>query len=120
MSVLCTISRVVRMKKETRSVTPKRKGKGGRKRKTTPRDDAYLIRESVKDRRKTSEVKKTTLGKKGIKMSSSTVCRRQLEIGRKAYRLKSSSLQKASRQKATNGDSNTKLDMGRLEKGNFQ
>ena len=33
---LATVSRVVKMKKETGSVTPKRKGKCGRKRKTTP------------------------------------------------------------------------------------
>ena len=83
---ISTISRIMKMKKETRSVTPKRKGKCGRKRKTTPKDDAYLIRESVKDPRKTSDAIKTTLGEKGIEISSSTVCRRLLEVGRKAYR----------------------------------
>ena len=51
-----------------------------------PRDDAYLIRESVKDPRKTSDAIKTTLGEKGIEISSSTVRRRLLEVGRKAYR----------------------------------
>ena len=76
----------MKMKKETGSVTPKRKGKCGRKRKTTPRDDAYLIRESVKDPRKTSDAIKTTLGEKGIEISSSTVRRRLLEVGRKVYR----------------------------------
>ena len=76
----------MKMKKETGSVTPKRKGKCGRKRKTTPRDDAYLIRESVKDPRKTSDAIKTTLGEKGIEISSSAVRRRLLEVGRKAYR----------------------------------
>ena len=83
---ISTISRIMKMKKETGSVTPKRKGKCGRKRKTTPRDDAYLIRESVKDPRKTSDAIKTTLGEKGIEISSSTVRRRLLEVGRKAYR----------------------------------
>ena len=74
------------MKKETGSVTPKRKAKCGRKRKTTPRDDAYLIRESVKDPRKTSDAIKTTLGERGIEISSSTVRRRLLEVRRKSYR----------------------------------
>uniref|UniRef100_A0A3Q3KA92 Transposase Tc1-like domain-containing protein n=1 Tax=Monopterus albus TaxID=43700 RepID=A0A3Q3KA92_MONAL len=83
---LATVSRVIKMKKETGSVSPKRKGKCGRKRKTTPRDDAYLIRESVKDPRKTSDALKVDLKEKGIEVSSSTVRRRLLEVGRKAYR----------------------------------
>ena len=83
---ISTISRIMKMKKETGSVTPKPKGKCGRKRKTTPKDDAYLIRESVKNPRKTSDAIKTTLGEKGIEISSSTVRRRLLEVGRKAYR----------------------------------
>ena len=83
---ISTIRRIMKMKKETGSVTPKRKGKCGRKRKTTPKDDAYLIRESVKDPRKTSDAIKTTLGEKEIEISSSTVRRRLLEVGRKAYR----------------------------------
>ena len=83
---ISTISRIMKMKKETGSVTPKRKGKCGRKRKTTPRDDAYLIRESVKDPSKTSDAIKTTLGEKGIEISSLTVRRHLLVVGRKAYR----------------------------------
>ena len=39
------------MKKEARSVTPKRKRKCGRKKKTTPRGDDYLLQESVKDQK---------------------------------------------------------------------
>ena len=62
---ISTISRIMKMKKETGSVTPKRKGKCGRKRKTTPpKDDAYLIRECVKDPRKTSDAIKLLWGKK--------------------------------------------------------
>ena len=83
---ISTISRIMKMKKETGSITSKRNGNCGRKRKTTPRDDAYLIWESVKDSRKISDAIKTTLGEKGIEISSSTVRRRLLEIGRKAYR----------------------------------
>ena len=82
---ISTISRIMKMKKKTGSVIPKRKGKCGHKRKTTPRDDAYLIRESVKDPRKTSDAIKT-MGEKGIEISSSTVGRRLLEVGRKVYR----------------------------------
>ena len=81
---ISTISRIMKMKKETGSLTPKRKG--GRKRKTTPKDNAYLIRESVKDPRKTSDAIKTTLGEKRIEISSSTIRRRLLEVWRKAYR----------------------------------
>lgn len=81
-----TVSRVVKKKKETGCISPKRKGKCGPKRKTTARDDAYLIRESVKDPRKTSDALKRDLGEKGIEISSSTVRRRLLEVGRKARR----------------------------------
>ena len=42
---ISTISRVVKLKKETGSVTQKRKGRCGHTRKTTPRDDVYLIRQ---------------------------------------------------------------------------
>ena len=61
---ISTISRVLKIKKETGSVTSKRKGKCGRKRKTTPRDDAYLLQESVKGPKKTSYAIKTILAKR--------------------------------------------------------
>ena len=92
---ISTKSRIMKMKKETGSLTPKRKNKCGRKKKTTPKNDAYLIRESVKDPRKTSDAIKTTLGEKGIEISSSTVRRRLWRLGEKhTALLKSSSLQK--------------------------
>ena len=74
------------MKKETGSVTPKQKSNCGQKRKTTPSDDAYLILENVKDPRKAGDTIKTTLGERGIKISSSTIHRRLLDFGRTAYR----------------------------------
>ncbi|CAI5784273.1 domain-containing [Podarcis lilfordi] len=40
---LATVSRVIKLKQQTGSVSPKRKGKCGRKKKTTPRDDAFLL-----------------------------------------------------------------------------
>ena len=75
-----TISRVVKTKKETGSDTPKRKY--GHKRKTTPRDDAYLLQESVKDPKKNKLRHKNYSGKKGIEISSSRVLRHPLEVGR--------------------------------------
>ncbi|CAI5795286.1 domain-containing [Podarcis lilfordi] len=44
---LATVSRVINWKQETGSVSPKCKGKCGRKKKTTPRYDAYLLRQST-------------------------------------------------------------------------
>ena len=97
---LATVSRVIKMKKETGSVIPKRKGRCGRKRKTTPRDDTCLVRESVKDPRMTSDTLANDLREKGIEVSSSTVRRRLLEVGRKAYRpLKKQLLTKAMKAK---------------------
>ena len=49
---ISTISCVLKMKKETGSITPKCKGKCGRKRKTTPRDNANLLQENVKTPKK--------------------------------------------------------------------
>ncbi|CAI5769349.1 domain-containing [Podarcis lilfordi] len=46
---LATASRVIKLKQETGSVSPKRKGKCGHKKKTTPTDDASLLRQSKKD-----------------------------------------------------------------------
>ena len=119
---ISTTSRIMIMKKETGSVTPKRKGKCGCKRKTTPKDDAYLIRESVKDPRKTSDAIKTTLGEKGIEISSSTVRRRLLEVGRKAYRpVKKAALYKNNEDKTLQmGTQIQELDKGRLEARDFQ
>ena len=64
---ISAINLVVRMKKETGSITPKRKGKCDCKMKTTARDDAYLIRERAKDPRKASDATKNYFGGKGIK-----------------------------------------------------
>ena len=57
---ISTISRVVKIKKERGSVTPKRKKKCDRKRKTTPE----MMPDSVKHPRKTGDAIKTTLGGK--------------------------------------------------------
>jgi len=97
---LATVSRVIKLKHDTGSVTPKRKGKCGRKKKTTPRDDAYLIRQSKKNPRKTSDALNTDLKQKGIEISSSTVRRRLLAVGRRARRpVKKQLLTKAMKEK---------------------
>ncbi|MEM9078953.1 MAG: hypothetical protein AAGC43_18075 [Bacteroidota bacterium] len=83
---LSTVSRIVRLKNETGSIATKRNGRCGRRRKTTARDDAYLLRESVKDPRKTSDALNRDLENKGIRISSSTVRRRLLAAGRRARR----------------------------------
>lgn len=83
---LATVSRVIQLKNQSGSVSPKRKGNCGRKRKTTTRDDVYLLRQSKKDPRKTSDSLCRDLKEKGIQISSSTVRRRLLAVGRKARR----------------------------------
>ena len=41
-----TASHLIKQATKTGSATPQRKGKCGRKRKTTPRDDAFVMRQS--------------------------------------------------------------------------
>lgn len=83
---LATVSRVIKLKQEKGSFSPRRKGRCGRKKKTTPRDDAYLLRQSKKDPRKTSDALNSDLKSLGIQISSSTVRRRLIAVGRKARR----------------------------------
>lgn len=81
-----TVSRVIKLQKVFGSISPKRKGKCGRRRKTTRRDDVILLRESKRDPRKTSDSIAKDLKDRGIEVSSSTVRRRLLECGRRARR----------------------------------
>ena len=67
-------------------MTPNRKGNCGRKKKTTPRTDAYLLRESKLNPRKTSFQLKQDLASAGVMVDSSTVGRRFLAVGQKARR----------------------------------
>lgn len=68
------------------SLSPLRKGKCGRKKKTNARDDKYLLRQSKLDPRKTSSDLQKDLATSGVHISSSTVRRRLLSVGRKARR----------------------------------
>ena len=79
-----SVSRIIKLQDATGFVTPKRKGKCGRKRKTTPKDDLILVRNSKKDSRKTSFDLQKDLESAGVRISSSTVRRRLLEADRKA------------------------------------
>ena len=81
-----TVARIIRQFKETGSLTPKRKGKCGRKRKTTPKDDSYLIRKSKLDPRKTSSDLQKDLASSGVEISASLIRRRLISAGRKARR----------------------------------
>lgn len=70
------------------------------RKKTTPRDDAYLIRQSKTNPRKTSDALNTDLKQKGIEISSSTVRRRLLAVGTRARRpVKKQLLTKAMKEK---------------------
>ena len=49
-----SVSRIIRQYQTTGSVSPKRKGKCGRKRKITSKDDAYILKKSKQDPSKSS------------------------------------------------------------------
>ena len=65
---LGAVNKIIKQKKETGSVEVKRKGKCGRKRKTTPRDKAFLLRDSKLHPRKTSYDLQQDLEKAGVKI----------------------------------------------------
>lgn len=81
-----SVSRILTTFKESGSSSPKRRGKCGRKRKTTLRTDKILIRNSKINPRKTSSDLRRDLLATGFDVSSSTARRRLLEAGRKARR----------------------------------
>src|ERR1700761_5380894 len=81
-----TVSRLIAAYKAYGSVSPKRKGRCGRKRITTVRDDRFLLRYSKQDPRKTSSDLQRDLSRAGVVIDASTVRRRLLEVGRKARR----------------------------------
>lgn len=72
-----TVSRILKLKHTKCSFSPKKKGKCGRKRSTTVRDDAYLLRMSKIDRQ-------IDLANAGTNVHSSIVRHRLLDVGRKA------------------------------------
>lgn len=52
---LGAVNKILKLKRDTGTIDVNRKGKCGRKRKTTARDEAFLIRESKLYPRKTSQ-----------------------------------------------------------------
>lgn len=83
-----SVSRILRTFQDSGSLSPKRKGKCGRKRKTIPRTDKILIRNSKQNPRKTSTDLRRDLLDYGIEVSTSTVRKRLLEVGWKARKPK--------------------------------
>ena len=81
-----SVSCIVRKGSKFGSLSPNRKGRCDRKRKTSPRYEAVLIRESKKNPRKTSDALKKDLESAEVSISSSTVRRRLIEVGHMARR----------------------------------
>lgn len=78
-----TVSRIIRRHHQTGSVEPQRKGRCGRKRKTTPRDDKKLLRKSLCNPRLTAiDLKR----EEQLPISARTVRRRLREGGRIAMK----------------------------------
>ena len=80
------VNNILKLHKSTGSIRPRRKGKCGRKKKTSARDDAMIIRMSKFNPRKTSHELKVDIEGAGVCIDSSTVSRRLLAVGRKARR----------------------------------
>lgn len=79
-----TVSRLRRLYTETGSLSPTRRGRCGRRRKTTVRDDRFLMKQSVINPKKTSDQLQQDMAKIGTIVCSSTVRRRLLAAGRPA------------------------------------
>ena len=81
-----TVSRIMANYRSRGSTLTNRKGVCGRKRATTARDDSAMRRKSMVDPRLTSGDLQRDLQQSGVNVSSSTVRRRLLEVGRKAQK----------------------------------
>ena len=77
-----TVGDILKRKEDTGESSTLRRGRCGRKRKTTPRDNKVIIRNSIKYPKKTSIDLQRDLSSAGVNISSSTVRRRLLEVGR--------------------------------------
>ena len=81
-----TVGDIVERAKDTGEPRTLRHGRCGRKRKTTLQDVKIMIRNSVKNPKKTSKYLQRDLAFAGVNVASSTVRRRLLEVGRTAKR----------------------------------
>jgi len=86
-----TAGRIIKSSKND-DVTIERRGRCGRKRKTTARDDQTIMRNSVKDPRKNIVDPKRDLSAAGVNVHSSSIRRRLIERGRIARRPKKKQL----------------------------
>ena len=78
-----TVGRILKMKEDRNDVTTtNRRGRCGRKRKTTTHDDRTILRNSLKDPRKISKDLQRDLAMAGVDIDSSTVRKRLLQAGR--------------------------------------
>ena len=84
---LGAVNKIIKQKAETGNVGVRKIGKCGRKRKTSKRDNSFIIRESKCNPRKTGDELKRDLEQIGVNVSSSTICRRLIENGRFAKKL---------------------------------
>ena len=78
---------ITKRAKDTSEPRTLRHERCGRKRKTTSQDVKEMIRNSVKNPKKTSKDLQRDLALAGVNVASSTVRRRILEVGRTARRL---------------------------------
>ena len=70
-----SVSRIIKLYQTTGSVSPKWKGKCGHKRKTTAKDDAYILKKSKQDPSKSSVEITNDLAGAGVKIIASLVQR---------------------------------------------
>ena len=66
-----SVSRIIRQYQTTGSVSPKQNGKCGCKRKTTAKDDAYILKKSKQDSSKSSVKITNDLASAVVKISAS-------------------------------------------------
>ena len=79
-----TVGEIVKKAEDRGNPGALRKGRCDRKRKTTFYDDKVIIRNSVKDPKKNSKDLQRDMASAGVNISSSTIRRRLLAVGRTA------------------------------------
>jgi transposase len=79
-----TVCNILKCFRETGTLSPRRRGRCGRKRVTNVRDDRFLLQQSYRDPKKTSLQLKVDLALHHVPVSTRTVRRRLLDAGRPA------------------------------------
>jgi hypothetical protein len=82
---LGAVKKIIKLKNETDSISPQRKGRCGRKRKTIFKD-VFLLRQSKIDPHKTSFDLQKDLAAAVFQVHDSIVCCRLVEVGQKAWK----------------------------------